>query len=160
MNNMLPLSYYPDPILRKKAVPIDPSTIPELGELIEAMTATMFEKDGIGLAAPQIGKSIRLIVIAHKEGPLALINPELFHLSFSKESAEEGCLSIPGVAGIVKRHKRLDFRALDKNGKKIEGAAEGLFARVLQHEIDHLNGVLFIDRSKEITHGKIPDENN
>lgn len=132
------------------------SEIHELQTLIDDMAETMKKADGIGLAAPQVGHSIRLILVAQEQKPLVLINPELSNHSFRKEMAEEGCLSIPGVFGTVKRHRRLLWRGYDRNGKKIEGEASGLFARVLQHEVDHIDGILFIDRVKKITHGKLP----
>lgn len=151
----LPITLYPDPLLRKKAATVDPAQIPDMQDLVDDMILTMKEEDGIGLAAPQVGKSIRLIVIAYKKAPLVLINPTISKLSFRKEAAEEGCLSIPGVSGIVKRHKHLTFSGHDRNGQIISGRAEGLFARVLQHEVDHINGILFIDRSEKITHEEL-----
>lgn len=160
MSKTLPLTYYPDPFLRKKAADVDPTKIPELQELFQDMIQTMHEKDGVGLAAPQVGVSIQAAVIAYKDGPLIIINPVLSHFSFRKETAEEGCLSVPGVNGLVKRSKKVLFKALNENGQLIEGTAEGYFARVLQHEVDHLNGILFIDRAKKITHGKLQEEKN
>jgi len=158
MSKTLPIICYPDPFLRKRASNVDPVQIPALQGLFANMVQTMREKDGIGLAAPQIGLSLQVTVISYKDGPLILINPELSQFSFKKETAEEGCLSIPGINGLVKRSKKLTFKALNEKGQIIEGIAEGLFARVLQHEIDHLNGVLFIDRAKKITHGKLKEE--
>jgi len=158
MSKLLQLNYYPDPFLRKKAKEINPRSIDVMQEFIDDMVLTMKEKDGVGLAAPQVGQSIRLIVIAYKDGPFVLINPELSNFSFRKNIAEEGCLSIPGVNGTVKRNNKVTFRGLDRNGRAIQGVAEGFFARVLQHEVDHLDGILFIDRVQEITHGKIAEE--
>lgn len=150
----LQLTLYPNPLLRKKAESINTEFIASLSPIIDDMIHTMKKEDGVGLAAPQIGKSIRLFVVAYKDSALTLINPTFKKMSFRKDSAEEGCLSIPGVSGIVKRHKRLLFEALDRNGKKFSGEAEGLFARILQHEMDHINGILFIDRASKILHDK------
>jgi peptide deformylase len=158
MSKLLPLNYYPDPFLRKKAKEIDQASIRTLQEFIDDMARTMKEKDGVGLAAPQVGQSIRLIVIAYKDGPFVLINPELSGFSFRKNATEEGCLSIPGINGTVERYNKVKFRGLNRNGHVISGVAEGFFARILQHEVDHLDGILFIDRAKEITHGKLKKE--
>lgn len=113
------------------------------------MINTMRRSQGIGLAAPQVGVSQRLIVIAFQKEPLILFNPEISKKSFKKESGEEGCLSVPGVFGLVKRHYKISVAALDKSEKKINFVAEGMLARVIQHEVDHLNGILFIDRIKK-----------
>lgn len=150
------LTYYPDPLLRKKAANVDVQTIASLQSLFDDMIDTMKKKDGIGLAAPQIGVSQRIIVINHADGPLVIVNPTLSRLSLRKQTAEEGCLSIPEVFGTVRRHLLLSYEGFDRNGKKIKGKAKGLFARVLQHEVDHINGVLFIDRVIKITHGTLP----
>ena len=110
----------------------------------------MLEKDGVGLAAPQTGKNIRLCVVNTKEGPICLINPEITKKSWKKEWAEEGCLSIPSIFGQVRRHKNITCKYIDKDKKIIKLDADGLLARVIQHEIDHLDGVLFIDKAKDI----------
>lgn len=154
----LPLTVYPDPLLRRVAEEIPRNLIASYGMLAQQMIQTMYSDDGIGLAAPQIGKSIRLIVVSTKEKPLVLFNPKLSKFSLRKEILEEGCLSIPGVWGSVRRHKRLRWEGYDENGNPISGTAEGLFARVLQHEVDHINGVLFIDRVIEITRGELLTE--
>lgn len=114
------------------------------------MTKTMLKTDGVGLAAPQIGKNIRLAVINSKDGVFCLINPKLTKKSWAHELAQEGCLSIPGVFGQVKRHKKISLIYYDGDGKKIKLTATGLMARVIQHEIDHLDGVLFIDKAERI----------
>jgi len=159
MSKILSLNVYPDPFLRKKAKQIDPASINEIQEFIDDMVRTMQEKENcVGLAAPQVGQSIRIIVIAYKDGPFVLINPELSGFSFRKNITEEGCLSIPGINGTVERHNKVKFRGLDRNGATLEGVAEGFFSRILQHEVDHLDGILFIDRAKEITHGKLRKE--
>lgn len=119
-------------------------------ELCADMARTMTEKDGVGFAAPQIGKNIRLIVVNTKNGPVCMINPELKKKSWRKEWGEEGCLSVPNKFGQVQRHKKVECIFMDTEGKKHEMSCEGLMARVMQHEIDHLNGILFIDKAKKI----------
>jgi len=148
----LKIIIHPNPILRKKSVEITEKRIPskELQKLCKDMAVTMREKDGIGLAAPQIGKNIRLIVVNTKDGVLCMLNPIIKNKSWKKEWHEEGCLSVPGVFGKVKRHKKLTCLYLDKKGKKKKAAAQGLLAFVIQHEVDHLDGILFIDKAKEI----------
>jgi|SRR3989338_5581964 len=138
---------YPEAVLRKKAEEIKEIT-PEIKELAEDMTETMLksERDAVGLAAPQVGVSIRMFVAQTRNGPGVFINPEISKKS-GKEAVEEGCLSLPGLWLKVKRAKEIELEAIDINGKKIKTKAVGLFARILQHEIDHLNGVLIIDKA-------------
>jgi len=142
----------PNPILRNKSLDLDLATISkrELETLCQNMTATMLESDGVGLAAPQIGQNVRLAIINTADGPISLINPKITGKSIRKEWGEEGCLSVPEVFGQVKRHKKINCQYFDKTGKKIILKAEGLLARVIQHEIDHLDGILFIDKMKPI----------
>lgn len=139
----------PNPILRKKSVEINLEKITsrELSGLISSMAKTMAKTDGVGLAAPQIGKNIRLAVINSKDGVLCLFNPKFTKKSWARELGEEGCLSIPGIFGKVKRHKKISLTYYNQAGKKIKLTAEGLMARVIQHEIDHLDGILFIDKA-------------
>ena len=150
----LPIILYPSKILRMVSTPIKDYKPKAYSDLIESMIETMVANKGIGLAAAQIGKNIRLIVVQTKEGALPLINPKTLSESWKKETSEEGCLSIPKVFGLVKRSRAIKVSALNREGDKIEFEAEGLFARVILHEIDHINGVLFIDRAKKITSGK------
>jgi len=149
---MLKIITQPNPILRKKSVEISSEIIKSRGfkSLIASMVKTMVKTDGVGLAAPQIGKSIRLAVINSKDGVLCLINPKFTKKSWACELGQEGCLSIPGVFGKVKRHKKISLTYCDKNGKKIKLTAGGMMARVIQHEVDHLDGVLFIDKAEEV----------
>ncbi|MBU1074770.1 peptide deformylase [Patescibacteria group bacterium] len=135
-----------NPILRKKSDTIKNPMDSDVQEFIPDLVKMMLEEDGIGIAAPQVGKSIQMIVVNQKDGPLVLINPKVKSKSMRTEIAEEGCLSVPGIFGLVKRSKKAKVEALDKNGKSVTIKAEGLFARVLLHEIDHLNGILFIDK--------------
>ena len=149
----LALRYYGDPILRRKADPV-PDVDPAIRELIEAMFDAMYRERGIGLAAPQVGVSQRVFVVdvEGEEGArvkLALVNPRVVGTSGSMVG-EEGCLSIPGIHADVKRHAEVTFEALDADGAAMTVHAEGLLARALQHELDHLDGVLFIDRLSAI----------
>lgn len=143
----------PNPILRAKAAPIKRVT-PELKQLAANMLDTMHAENGIGLAAPQVGQSVRLFVTGLKQTkkdgediPETIIfNPEIRHKSRARNKHSEGCLSIPKITGVVERSSAVTITGLDVNGHKTTISAEGMFARVMQHEIDHLNGVLFIDR--------------
>ena len=139
---------HPDDRLRKKSKAVSPEdlTTEEFSQLIRDMTETMKEKDGIGLAAPQIGIDKRVAVINSKNGAIAFINPKIIRKSFFKDIDEEGCLSVPGKYGKVKRYRKITVRFDDSKGKNNTIVARGLFARVIQHELDHLNGVLFIDK--------------
>lgn len=150
MSQILPLVFHPDPRLRETSIAIDPKEIPSLGALWRDMAATMIEDQGVGLAAPQIGRNIRLIIVNSNEGPVAMFNPVLLKKSLRKEWGEEGCLSIPKVFGDVKRHKSVRCRFITPEGIERTIDTSGLMARVIQHEIDHLDGILFIDTAKNI----------
>ncbi|HMB25839.1 MAG TPA: peptide deformylase, partial [Patescibacteria group bacterium] len=121
---------------------------PAMQKFIDEMKETMVKKDGVGLAGPQVGVTKRLIIVNTKNGTKCFINPEIVKKSWKKEAGEEGCLSVPGVYGSVKRSVRVVIHAYDRNGEKIKLETKGLLARIFQHEIDHLNGVLFIDKIK------------
>lgn len=132
-----------DPILREETTPVETVT-DQLRTLAKAMFETMYLAKGIGLAAPQVGRSERLAVVDVDDNPLVIINPEIIQ-SAGAEKGEEGCLSIPDVYGDVERAAGVRVRAMNLEGAIIEVDAEGLFARCLQHEIDHLHGKLFLD---------------
>lgn len=132
-----------DPVLREETRPVETVT-DELRELARNMFETMYLAKGIGLAAPQVGRIERLAVVDVDDNPLVIINPEVVHAE-GKDKAEEGCLSIPDVYGDVERPERVRVRATNLEGQEFEVEADGLFARCLQHEIDHLHGKLFID---------------
>lgn len=153
MPRVLKIITSPNEALRKKSKKINFKEFDssDLKELCLAMEKTMLEKDGVGLAAPQIGKNIRLFTINTQDGVIAMINPEIIKKSLLKVWGEEGCLSIPGVFGQVKRHKKITVEYRTPKGKKLLMAAEGLLARVIQHENDHLDGILFIDKAENIT---------
>ena len=126
----------------------------EAKKLVSDMVATMKEKRGVGIAAPQINEAVQAIIVGTEDGPMALYNPKLLKTSKKKESGEEGCLSVAGVYGMVPRFTSVEVEAQNEKGEIIRIKANGFFARVLQHEIDHINGVLFIDRATKITEGK------
>lgn len=142
----------PNTILRQRAKEINLEEIKSatVQKLIADMKETVKPAGGIGLAAPQVGISTRLIAVVVQEKVKILINPEIINFSWRKESAEEGCLSVPGKWGSVKRSKIIKVKAFDENGKSVKFKAKDLFARIIQHEVDHLNGVLFIDRAKKV----------
>jgi len=133
-----------DPILREETSPVEQIT-DALRMLAKDMFDTMYLAKGIGLAAPQVGRSERLAVIDVNDKAFVIINPEIIELDSKTAKAEEGCLSIPDVYGDVERPVRVRVRALDLEGKSFEVEADELLARCLQHEIDHLHGKLFID---------------
>ncbi|NTU66642.1 MAG: peptide deformylase [Candidatus Moranbacteria bacterium] len=142
----LPIITYPDPILRKKNKKIKDPTDPKIKKLIFDMLDTLEANNGLGLAAPQVGENLRLCVIKMERKTFILINPKIVSKSLRKEVMEEGCLSFPGEFIPIKRSKKVKVHAETKEGDKIEIEAEGMLARALQHEIDHLDGTLFIDR--------------
>ncbi len=145
------------PVLRAKAEPVRNFADPEIRRLAADMIDTMLDAPGVGLAAPQVYQGLRVIVIrvpAERPddlGPeMVLINPEIEPLDDAMEMGWEGCLSIPGLRGLVPRHKRIRYRGFDAEGAMIEREAQGFHARVVQHEVDHLNGVLYIDRIPDL----------
>ena len=151
----------PDPVLRRKAHPVKKFD-KDLHTLIDDMVETMREAPGVGLAAPQIGLSERLLVIEYYEREedeeiedapkkvWAIINPEIVKASEEKVMGVEGCLSIPGLLGEVERHQDVLVKGLNRHGKPMKVKAKGWLARIFQHEIDHLNGVLFTDLATQV----------
>ncbi len=145
---LLPILEHPDPRLRQKGAPVTAFDA-ALQKLIDDMFETMYAAPGVGLAATQVGVMLRLAVMdcAPKEGPpepMVLINPEILSSS-DRMDMEEGCLSVPDTNEKVPRFNRLKMRALDREGKSFDIEAEGLLAQAIQHEIDHLDGKLYID---------------
>jgi len=150
----------PHPMLRKKA-----HEVRDFGEafqnLVEDMIVTMREEDGVGLAAPQVNQSLRLVVIEYPEDDsqeddsqedaekklFIMVNPEIVKRSEEIELGMEGCLSVPDIVGEVERALKVEVRGLNRYGKKMKVRAKGWLARVFQHEIDHLDGILFVDRA-------------
>jgi peptide deformylase len=149
-----PIVLIPDPRLKQASKPAGPVTA-ELKALVDDMLATMYDAPGIGLAAIQVGEPIRMLVIdLAKEGepkaPQIFINPEVVESSDERSVYEEGCLSIPDYYAEVERPAKVRVKFVDGDGKPQEVSAEGLLATCLQHEIDHLNGVLFIDHISKL----------
>ena len=141
---------YGDPVLRQVAEPLD-RVDAEIQALIAEMGDIMNRAHGVGLAAPQVGKSIRLLVYDVGEGLLALINPVILKKKGEQMEPEEGCLSIPGLRGVVPRANEITVKALDGAGRPIRLRATEFEARVIQHEVDHLDGILFIDLADPAT---------
>lgn len=149
--------FTPDPVLRRKAHKIT-TLDKDLQVLIDDMIETMREAPGVGLAAPQVGVSQRLIVIEHgkdddEEAPkklFVLINPEILETSEEMVEGVEACLSIPRMMGEVNRHQQITVRGLNRMGKPVKVKVKGWLARIFQHEIDHLEGVLFTDRASRV----------
>jgi peptide deformylase len=144
-----PIITIPDPVLRKEAAPVE-RVDDALRRLMDDMLATMYDAPGVGLAAPQIGISRRLIVMdAARDDdppePLVMVNPEILERADEMRTHEEGCLSIPEVTAEVERPGAVRVAYLDREGKPQELELEGIWATIVQHEVDHLNGVLFID---------------
>jgi peptide deformylase len=144
----LPILLVPDPRLRLKAKPVEAKD-PAVAALAEKMLAAMYKANGLGLAAPQVGESLRLVVMdlrpEDRNEPMVLVNPEIVAESAEQVAREEGCLSLPGQFAEVTRPRLVKARWTDLSGAKREVEADGLFSVCLQHEIDHLNGVLFVD---------------
>lgn len=152
MANILSIVHHPDSFLRQRAKEVDFKWLGSqtAQSFIDDMIATMWQEDGVGLAAPQVGRSERIIIITQDREAIPLINPEITYHSFRKETAEEGCLSVPGFYGPVRRSTIVHVAAHDRNGERVKFRAEGLAARIVQHEIDHLDGILYIDRAKRV----------
>jgi peptide deformylase len=142
---ILEIIRYPNPILRKKCKAVK-KVDARTRKLIDDMIETLHAAPGIGLAAPQIGENIRLIVVDIGEGAFAMVNPKIKEKSKAHQTFDEGCLCLPGIVGPVSRSSRITVEGLDRNGEKFTIEAEGLLATVLQHEIDHLEGIVFLDR--------------
>ena len=144
---ILPILCYPDPRLHKVAQPV--AQVDErIQTLVQNMLDTMYDAQGIGLAATQIDVHERVVVIdvsEERDAPLVLINPEIVWASDEKQVGDEGCLSVPGIYDGVERSTAVKVRATDENGKQREIEAEGLLAICVQHEMDHLDGKLFVD---------------
>ncbi len=152
---VLKVRRYGDPVLRRRATAVETVT-PDMRRLVDDMIDTMYDEVGIGLAAPQVGASVRLLVVGDEEGrgAQALVNPTITAQG-GQVTAEEGCLSLPGIFAQVTRAEWVTLEAQDLDGRPIATTARGLRARVFQHEIDHLDGVLFIDRLEPVVRDRI-----
>ena len=152
---ILPIRIYGDKVLRQRSEPVQKIT-PEIQEFIADLVHTMYETDGIGLAANQVGRALRIIAVDAfwfkengKKNPVVLINPEFIEFDGSTDM-EEGCLSLPDIYEKVPRAEWVKIRGLNEKGEQMEYEGEGLFARALQHEYDHLDGILFIDKISKL----------
>lgn len=144
---LLKVKIYPDPVLKKKAEPLHQFG-PEEQKIFDDMIETMYAEDGVGLAAPQVGISKRILIASPTMAQgeeYVFVNPEIFETR-GRELGLEGCLSLPGISGEIARAKIVRFRALDRKGRALEMEVKDFFARIIQHELDHLNGILLIDR--------------
>ena len=152
---MLKIAKYPEPILRKTAKAVAEFN-DDLKKIADDMAKIMYQDDGIGLAGPQVSQSKRIIVVGDKDGQSykAYINPVITFCSKDKITTDEGCLSLPQIFGSVTRPKKIRLKYQDLDGKICKEKTKGLDAVVIQHEVDHLNGILFIDRAEEITKGQ------
>ncbi|HLD27761.1 MAG TPA: peptide deformylase [Patescibacteria group bacterium] len=151
---MLKIVKYPNKILRKRSRKVKNFLSSEIQQFIRELKETMMSEDGIGLAANQVDKDLRILAVRTDEGPMAFINPVIYYKSFARDLAEEGCLSFPDIFGIIRRSKSIRLFYRDEQGRFRHLKAQGLLARVLQHEIDHLRGVLFIDKMVKYTNGQ------
>lgn len=144
----------PDPILRQKCKPVNEIT-PNIIKLLDNMADTMYDAEGVGLAAPQIGILKRVIVmdVGDEYGLIELINPEIIERE-GEQFGPEGCLSIPGFTGDVRRAMRVKVKGLNRNGEEIVVEGTDLLSRCIQHEVDHLNGVLYTDLAEQMYRGE------
>ncbi|MHB9134651.1 MAG: peptide deformylase [Armatimonadota bacterium] len=149
---------YPVPVLRKRTAPVERIT-PELQEFLREMGDMMYAANGVGLAAPQVGIALRMIVVDAGNGLQMLINPQIISREGS-QTGPEGCLSLPGLFGDVTRAQHVVVRAVNLRGKKITLSGDDLWARAMQHEIDHLDGILFTDKVIEETLHWVTGETN
>jgi len=156
---LLPIIRMGHPILRQPASPVIDPTDAEIAALIGDMIETMEAANGVGLAATQVAQPLRLVVFFVPPGrndgeeiPLTvLINPEIEPLDDLRQEAFEGCLSVPGLTGSVPRYDHIRYRGVDQTGQKIEREARGFHARVVQHEVDHLDGILYVQRMEDLS---------
>jgi peptide deformylase len=149
------------PVLREKSKPVETLGTPELRALVADMKETMAAKNGAGLAAPQIGVSQRVVIFGVEKNPrypdaepvpfTVLVNPKIVMLTREVEEDWEGCLSVPGMRGVVPRYTKLRYSGFDEEGNAIERVAEGFHARVVQHECDHLDGILYPQRMTDLS---------
>ncbi|MBI2450771.1 MAG: peptide deformylase [Parcubacteria group bacterium] len=141
----------PNPLLRKKSEAVLDASKKEIQDLISDMKETMKKAEGVGLAAPQIGINLRVAVMEVNQHSYVIINPEIKKLSNEKIISEEGCLSVPDIWGLVERSKKIIIKGQNEKGEFVKIYGSGLLARVIQHELDHLNGILFIDKTAKIS---------
>ena len=160
MPTLLQIAQFGNPILQEPAKAVDRLEDPAVQELIDDMIATTLDVDGVGLAAPQVYHSKRIFIVASRPNarypyaplmePTAMVNPDIISFSPEKKKDWEGCLSAPGVRGLVPRSERVVVRYLSRNGESAEAEFEGFIARIVQHEMDHLDGISFLERMDSI----------
>ena len=153
LRRLVPLG---NPVLRARARKISVVTSPEVQDLIDDLVHTLDNTDGVGLAAPQVGVSLRLFIVSYDPGPehpeeprmetTAIINPSITSFSADTEKDWEGCLSIPGIRGLVPRYRTITLRYQERDGRSVEKEFTGFIARICQHEYDHLEGLVYLDR--------------
>jgi len=156
MGKILEIAELGHPILRQRATQVENLEDEEIQNFIDDLIATAIEANGVGIAAPQVYEPKRIFIISSRPNvrypnapemePTAIINPEIISFSEEKERDWEGCLSIPGIRGLVPRHKSIRVKYLTREGKEIESEFSDFIARIFQHELDHLNGTVFLDR--------------
>lgn len=156
---LLPILIAPNPALKTRARPVSPADDAQIRDLVPRMFTTMYRAPGIGLAAPQVGVDLRLAIVDlmrdEKPDPIVLINPELVAASEELATREEGCLSLPNQFAEVTRPARVKIRYLDQQGARREIDAEGLLSACIQHEMDHLDGILFVDHLSNLKRNMI-----
>lgn len=159
MANILPITKLPDPLLRQHSRKVTREELlsPQIQQLIDDMIETMWAVDGIGIAAVQVHQPLRIAIITDDETPIVIVNPVIKSSSLRKENLEQGCLSVAGQRGTVKRAYSVVLQAWDRTGETFMIKGSGLISHIIQHELDHLNGVLFIDRAKNLV--EVDDKN-
>lgn len=145
-----------DPVLRRKCRPVE-KIDQKVRDILDSMLETMYAAPGVGLAAPQVGISRRMVVMDVGQGPIKIVNPVVEYLSEEEELGAEGCLSFPGLEGEVWRCSKVRMTGFDEMGYKVVYEGEGLFARCAQHECDHLDGILYVDKAENV-HEVTPEE--
>jgi len=142
----------PTASLRERSRELDVAeiTTPAFQQYLDQLVETMFVADGVGIASPQVGKNIRAIVVNTPKGAECYMNPEILKTSKTTTESEEGCLSVPGKFGVVTRHTKIRLRAINRHGRRVEFDVKHFPAIIFQHEVDHLDGILFIDKAKNI----------
>lgn len=159
MKDTFPVLTYKDASVRQRSieVPREEITTKEFQDFLDKLTKTMKVEDGIGIAAPQIGINKRVFIAHIKHQNMTFINPVIIKSSEATVETEEGCLSVPNVWGIVTRPKKVTIKAIDRHGRDMELDLKNLEAVVVQHELDHLDGVLFVDKMTKVTRGTYPN---
>lgn len=161
MSDTYPVLTYKDASVRERSFEVarEEITTKEFQDFLDKLTATMKVEDGIGIAAPQVGINKRVFIAHIKHKDMTFINPEIVKSSEATVETEEGCLSVPNVWGIVTRPKKVTIKAIDRHGRDMELDLKNIEAVIVQHEKDHLDGILFVDKMSEVTRGTYPNPN-